>query len=92
MLMFTVLACSSGPSQEEFDELKQQNQLLINELYNKPKLVDFIVTYKVTLSSDDTRGKIEYLVGDETKVYSVTKTTNCWKDVLIGAPLPLSCR
>jgi len=148
MLMFTVLACSTGPSQAEFDELEknqlslaenQQNLLeganllleaiellgerqddsdqdlltleesilqveenrkegqrgIWTELNNKPKLVDFIVTYKVSWSDSDEgepRGKIEYLVGDETKSYVHHLESQCYEDAVIGAPLPLSCR
>jgi len=137
MLMFTVLACSTGPTELEVDNLKKahiaqlekntalQNQIDSNEEnlerllgildegftsldegfsimaekieeleteLNNPKLVDFIVTYKAEITSDNTRVKIEYLAGDETKSYSWPKTSQCSKDTLIGAPLPLSCR
>ena len=101
MLMFTVLACSSGPSQKEFDELTQQNQLLINELntlsqqiheLNKLKLTDFIVTRKEIGSGTD-NGRVYYLVGDsETATVDVRKDSQCYKDAVIGSPLPLSCR
>jgi hypothetical protein len=100
MLMFTVLACSSGPSQKEFDELTQQNQLLINELntlsqqiheLNKLKLADFIVTRKELTGT--VNGRVYYLVGDsETATVDVGKYSQCYKDAVIGSPLPLSCR
>ena len=126
MLMFTVLACSTGPSQAEFDALAEdvvnrgsilnpriyeneqqikelkQDQTVIEDvlihhqneinLLNDPKLADFIVTYKAILSSDDTKGQIDYLAGDETKTFIHLQTSQCWKDAVIGAPLPLSCR
>ena len=131
MLMFTVLACSTGPSQAEFDALAEdgvnrgtrvyENEQQIKELKriivemaeelsvvmeglydalviieeDKPKLVDFIVTHKVSSTDSEEgtpRGKIEYLAGNETKAYIWPKTSQCWKDAVIGAPLPLSCR
>ena len=129
MLMFTVLACSTGPSQAEFDALAEdvvnrgsilnpriyeneqqikelkQDQTVIEDvlihhqneinLLNDPKLADFIVTYQVSYADSEEgtpRGQIEYLVGDETKSYIWPKTSQCWKDAVIGAPLPLSCR
>lgn len=99
IVMFTFLACSSGPSQKEFDELMQQNQLLINELntlsqqiheLNKLKLADFIVTRKELTGT--VNGRVYYLVGDsETATVDVRKDSQCYKDAIIGSPLPLRC-
>ena len=128
MLMFTLLACSSGPSQAEFDALAEdvvnrgsilnpriyeneqqikelkQDQTLIEEvlihhqneinLLNDPRLFDFIVIKKVFKGTEDSRRviSITYQVGDSTETFPQWETSQCHKDALIGAPLPLSCR
>lgn len=95
MLMFTVLVCSCGPSQEEFDELKQQKERLseeVEELNNIVRFVDGDVT-RITKPALSPNWKTIWYLDGNYEIYETHKNvTQCYYDATINLPYPLSCQ
>ena len=92
MLMFTVLVCSCGPSQEEFDELKQQKERLSEEVEELNNIVRF-VDGDVTRIYDEGKWRdIWYLWGKYELNEKHKNDTECYYDATINLPYPLSCQ
>jgi len=92
MLMFTVLACSCGPSQEEFDGLKQQKERLSEEVEELNRIVLFVDGDITRTVGDGEWKRIYYLDGNDEIRETHHRQSQCYKDATISLPLPLSCK
>lgn len=106
IVILILSACSSGVSQEQFNQLLEQNQQLIEQnqqLMEQKQKQDLIVISKHANKKSTCKtwgfvypcGKITYFVegvGEKDWIFGDIDNSDCFQEVVIGEPLPVSCR